>query len=114
MSTSLIICSIGLALLIIATIIYLVIKKRISIKFSIVWIALFLILLLFILIPGLLTFFSDLLGFQTASNMIISILIVILILINISLTVVVTKRGNEINKLTQEIAILINDNKNDK
>ena len=112
MSTNLIIVSTIFSLIIIFSIIFLVLKKRISVKFALIWILLFIILLLFILIPGLLISVTDFLGFQTSSNMILCILCAILIAINIATTVVVTKRGKDIKNLTQEIALLKKENEN--
>ena len=77
---------------------------------------LFALLIIAIIIPGLLDFLTNLFGFQTASNMILSTFIAVLIVINIASTIVVSRHSKKINKLIQEIAILkkgYSDKKND-
>lgn len=106
MSINLLICSAGFGLIVLISIIYLLIKKRISIKFALVWIILFAVLLIAILIPGFLEFLTNLMGFQTASNMVLSIFVAVLTGINIATTVAVSRHSKKIEKLTQEIAIL--------
>ena len=85
---------------------YLVIKEKISIKYSLVWSIPCFILLLFIIIPGLLVWLTEKLGFQTASNMIFAALIGLLLLISLALTVIVSKQKNQIRLLIQEVSIL--------
>lgn len=106
MSSNLIICSAGLGLIIIISMVVLLIKKKISVKFALVWIILFTILLLSIIIPGFLEWMTSIAGFQTASNMILSVFIAVLVAINIASTIVISRQGKRIAKLTQEIAII--------
>lgn len=106
MSLNLLICSAGFGAIIIFSIIYLLIKKKISIKFALIWLILFVILLLAILIPGFLEWLMNIFGFQTPSNMVLTIFIAVLIGINIASTVAMSRYSKKISKLTQEIAIL--------
>ena len=106
MSINLIICSAAFAIAVLISIVYLLIKKRINVKFALVWIILFAILLIAILVPGFLEWFTEILGFQTPSNMVLTIFIAVLVVINIATTVAVSRYSRKIEKLTQEIAIL--------
>ena len=116
MSLSLTIASILFSLFIIIFIIILLRKRKVNIKYSIIWIMLFTILLIATLVPGFLLWFTRLLGFQTASNMVFSLILAVLVIINIALTMIVSNQDRKIRLLIQEISILKNKNgeKNEK
>lgn len=101
--------SIIFLLILIVFVFYLVRREKISVKYSLVWIIPCVVLLIFILVPGFLTWTTNILGFQTASNMILSLLIGLLLLITISLTVIVSKQKEQIRLLIQEVSILKNE-----
>lgn len=106
MSANLIIISTIFSIFIIVFIVLLLRKKRINIKYSLIWIILFMILLISILVPGFLSFTTNILGFKTSSNMVISIIIVVLIIISIALTVIVSSQDKKIRLLIQEVSML--------
>lgn len=106
MSLELTISSIIFLLLIIFVILVLVKKEKISIKYSFVWLLPCILLLIFTLVPGFLNFITNVLGFQTASNMIFALLIVFLMIITIALTVIVSNQKNKIRLLIQEVSML--------
>ncbi len=106
MSINLIIVSILFSIFIIITILFLLRKKKINIKYSLIWIILFTILLIATIIPGFLVWITHLLGFKTASNMVISIILAVLVVISIVLTMIVSKQDKKIRLLIQEISIL--------
>lgn len=81
-------------------------KERVSIKYSIIWLTSLIVIFFFIVIPGFLSFATELLGFQTSSNMIISLLLAVLIIISIILTVIVSKQKEQIRLLIQEISLI--------
>lgn len=81
-------------------------KDKISIKYSIVWYLSLLVLLLFIVFPGLIEWFTNLFGIQLASNFVFTMLIALLIVICISLTIIVSTQKEQIRILTQEISII--------
>lgn len=81
-------------------------KERVSIKYSIIWLTSLIVIFFFIVIPGFLSFATELLGFQTSSNMIISLLLAVLIIISIMLTVIVSKQKEQIRLLIQEISLI--------
>lgn len=87
-------------------IIVLVKKEKISVKYSLVWLLPCILLLVFVLMPGFLTFTTTFLGFQTSSNMIFALLIGFLMIITIALTVIVSKQKEKIKLLIQEISLL--------
>lgn len=106
MSLSLKLDSIIFILFIIVLIIVLVKREKISIKYSLVWLFPCVLMLIFVLIPGFLSFITNLLGFQTASNMIFALLIGFLIVVTIALTVIVSKQKEKIRLLIQEVSLL--------
>ena len=106
MSTSLIITSIFFSLFIIIFILILLRKRKINIKYSLIWLVLFFLLFLCTLFPKFLICVTNILGFATASNMIFSIVIGVLVIITIALTVIVSNQDKKIRLLIQEISIL--------
>ena len=106
MSINLIICSIVFSVFIITSILVLLRKKRVNIKYSLIWIILFSILLIATLIPGFLELVTHLLGFKTASNMVISLILGVLVIITITLTMIVSTQDKKIRLLIQELSIL--------
>ena len=108
MSTSLVFVSIIFSIIIIVFLLYLIRKENINIKYSLVWLILFILLLVCLLVPGLLDFFTKIFGFQTSSNMVLSLLIAVLVIINIVNTVINSHQDKKIRLLIQEISILKN------
>ncbi len=106
MSTNLIVAAVLFSLFIIFFIIVLLRKKKVNIKYSLIWILLFLVLLVSTVVPGFLLWVTKILGFQTASNMVISIILAVLVVISIALTVIVSNQDKKIRLLIQEISIL--------
>lgn len=106
MSLELTISSIVFLVIVMLFILYLVKKRRISIKYSLVWILPCLTLIIFTLVPGFMVFVTKTLGFQTASNMILTLLICFLMVISIALTMIVTNQKDKIRLLIQEVSIL--------
>ena len=113
MSTSLIFVSGIFSISVITFILYLIKKEKFNIKYSLIWLILFIILLICLFIPGLLNYITKMLGFQTASNMVLSLLIAVLVIINISNTVINSHQDKKIRLLIQEISILKKDLKKD-
>lgn len=93
-------------LLVIVFVLSLIIKDKITIKYSLVWLIPSIILLIFVLVPGFLTWTTNVLGFQTSSNMVLSLLIGLLLIISIALTVIVSKQKEQIRLLIQEVSLL--------
>ena len=114
MSLALKIVSIVFLLLLIFMILHLLKKDKITIKYSIVWLIPCIVLLIFTIIPGFLTWTTRVLGFQTASNMVFALLIALLMMISIVLTVIVSTQKNQIRTLIQEVSILMERTKDEK
>lgn len=114
MSIELKISSIIFILIIIVLMFELVKRQKITIKYSLVWFFPLVLLLIFTIIPGFLTWVTNILGFQTASNMIITLLLGLLMIISIALTVIVSNQKEQIRNLIQEVSILKKDKKNEK
>ena len=106
MSLPLTIVSIMFSLFIIMFIIFLLRKGRINIKYSLIWLILFLLLLIVAIIPGFMAWFTNLLGFKAASNMVISLILGVQVIITIALTVIVSNQDKKIRLLIQEVSIL--------
>lgn len=106
MSINLVFISVIFSCIIIAFLLYLIRKETVNIKYSLVWLVLFILLLICLLIPGLLSFITKLLGFQTSSNMVLSLLIAVLVIINIVNTVINSHQDRKIRLLIQEISML--------
>ena len=113
MSLALKISSITFLLLIILLVLHLVKKEKITVKYSLVWFIPSTVLIIFVLVPGFLTWTTKLLGFQTSSNMILTMLVGLLLIITMALTVIVSTEKNQIRMLVQEISLLKRD-KDDK
>lgn len=109
MTLNLILISILFIVFVILFILYFIKKDKINIKYSIVWLLLFFLLLVLLLIPGVLESLTHVLGFQTPSNMIFSMLIAVLVIISISLTGIVSSQDKKIRLLIQEISIFKKD-----
>lgn len=93
------------ALLFIAAV-YFIRKKRLSIKYSLCWIAASLLLLLVGAIPVQIGAVTRLVGFETTSNFVIGLLLVMLFLISFILMLIVSKQKKTIILLIQEISML--------
>lgn len=106
MSTELKITAIISILFLIVLILHYVKKEKILIKYSLVWLLPSIVLLIFVLVPGFLTWTTNLLGFQTASNMILTLLVGLLLVITIALTVIVSTQKEQIRLLIQEVSLL--------
>lgn len=113
MSNSLIFASILFSLFIIITVMILLVNKKVNIKYALIWIILFSLLFVTVIVPGFLIWTTHLLGFKTASNMVISAIIAVLIVITIALTVIVSNQDKKIRLLIQEVSLL-KDKKNEK
>ena len=111
MSQELKITAITSILFLIILILHYVKKDKVLIKYSLVWLIPCIILLFFVLVPGFLNWTTNLLGFQTASNMILTLLIGLLLIISIALTVIVSNQKEQIRLLVQEISLLKNNRK---
>lgn len=98
--------------LLIAAVVFLVvivasiIRSKMSVKNSIMWLLLPVVFIIFAIFPDAIFEFAKWLGFETLSNFIFLSTIGLLILICFFLTLSNSKQQDQITKLNQEIAIL--------
>ena len=95
-----------LSLVFLVIIVRLVIKKRLMLKYYMLWMLLSIVILLVSIFPQPIFLLSNLLGIGAPSNLIFLIALGILFLIALSLSIVVTHQTINERKNLQEIAIL--------
>lgn len=103
--------SLRLGLIIVALVLLIVVltqlkKRRIPVKYSLVWMLSSLIILLIAIVPGLFGIIAKYLGFMTMSNLVIAMFIFILLMISLTLTVIVSGQRKKITLLMQEVSML--------
>src|SRR5574344_1728812 len=81
-------------------------KEKIPVKYSIIWYACSLVLLIVGLFPGIMEFFKELFGFQTISNMVIGVILTLLLIITIVLTIIIFEQNRKIILLIQQFNFL--------
>ncbi|MBP3766230.1 MAG: DUF2304 domain-containing protein [Bacilli bacterium] len=81
-------------------------KRRIPVKYSLVWMLSSLIILLIAIVPGLFVTIANYLGFVTMSNLVIAMFIFILLMISLTLTVIVSSQRKKITLLMQEVSMI--------
>lgn len=84
----------------------LLIKRRLNLKYTLLWLAFGLVLLVFALSPALLESFASLIGFEVASNGLFAILHFCTLVLLISMTAIVSKLNEKVKRLVQTIALL--------
>lgn len=87
-------------------IIHLLRKKKLELKYTLLWLIAAVVLLIVILCPNLVYFISDILGIQTPINSAIVLGCMFIILILITLTSIVSLLNRNLRVLTQEVALL--------
>ena len=81
----------GVAIILAIIILNCIRKNRLNLKYSLIWLATLLAILIAVLIPNLLEEVAKFLGFEVMSNMLFLVAIITLILITLSLTMIVSK-----------------------
>ena len=81
-------------------------KGRIPIKYSLLWYICSFIVFIVALVPQVLDFFANLLGFTTISSLIVGIFIALLLFLTMSLTIISAGQKKKITLLIQEVSIL--------
>lgn len=99
-------------LLLIAVLLYILLigvlmkKGRMSLKYSLLWFASGIVLLICALFPQVIRFFTDLLGIYSETNAVFFLGVCFLLLIILSLTSIVSGQTERIRTLTQTQAML--------
>lgn len=91
-----------------AYVIRLVVKKRLRLKYSLLWLALSLVALLCAIFPEPIFALARLLGFVVPSNLVFFLAIFFLLVLCLSLTVIVSWQARDIRQIIQEIAVINN------
>ena len=94
------------AVILIITVSILVIRGKVPIKYSLLWYAFAIIILLTGLIPNFFGTIGQFIGFSILSDFVIALILVILIFLNIALTVMIASQRKRINLVSQEVALL--------
>ncbi|RGI32269.1 DUF2304 domain-containing protein [Melissococcus sp. OM08-11BH] len=87
-------------------------KSTFSLEYSLLWLTVAIIMVVFAIFPKLPEYLSSLLGFETMSNFILVMAVLFSLLQLISMTKQITKQSNQIKKLIQEVSILKEEFKN--
>ncbi len=106
MSTNLKIISILFSIVLILIVLLFVRKGKITIKYSLVWLASTFVLLILSVFPNVLIWLTKIIGIQVASNLIFALIIGILLIVCISLTIIVSSQTEKIRILIQEVSLL--------
>lgn len=102
LSTILIVASIILALL--TTV--LIRQNKMPIKYSLLWYAFALLVLLTGAIPNIVSIVANFFGFQTISNFLLGVIVGVMVLLNIALTVMIASQRHRIKLISQELSLL--------
>lgn len=81
-------------------------NEKISMKYAIIWLLCGFFMIVSIAIPNFIEKMSDIIGFETTSNMVFFFGIIILLFISFNLTLIVSKQSLTIRKLIQELSII--------
>lgn len=79
-------------------------RKSLTLQYTLLWLFTGVVMLIFTACPGLLVWITALLGFKLGSNALFAILFFCVLMIMMSLTSVNSRQGEEIRRLTQELA----------
>lgn len=105
MPTSLRIEMILLAVLFIAIVVMTVNKKRLLLKYSLIWLFVSLGMILAALFPEAFLFISDLMGIEKLSNFIYLVGMIVLLSFTFSLTVILSKQAERTKSIIQKVSI---------
>ena len=94
------------ALMVFALILLTITKRKLNIKYSIVWLIWSLLLVFMSIFPETFYGVSDLLGIELAVNAVFLIMIALLYGLTLFVYIMISKHNEEIIKLTYEIAVL--------
>lgn len=106
MSTTLRVLMILFSFFFLLIIINMIRKNKLNLRYALVWLIAAVSMLLLTSFPKILTYLTHLIGFELESNMVLVLGIALLLCITLSLTKIVSKQSNQIQRLTQEISKL--------
>ena len=106
MSKTLIITLIIFSIIWFTVIFKLIRNSKLSIKYSMIWFFMSLVIFLVGITPNFMSYLTKLIGFETTSNFVVGIIMTLLLVITLFLTIIVTNQKSQINNLIQEVSIL--------
>lgn len=83
--------------------------SKISIRYSMIWLFMALVIFLVGITPGFMKWIANSAGFEATSSLVIGILLTLLLLVTLFLTIIVTNQKTQINNLIQEVSMLKKD-----
>jgi len=81
-------------------------KKRLNLRYTILWIFAGFLMLLVSLFPQILFAITDFVGIEVPSNALFALILFFIIIIMMTLTSIVSKQNEQLKRLTQTIALL--------
>ena len=81
-------------------------KKSLDLRYALIWLALIAMILVIVIVPGLLGVITHFLGIYDAMNMVFFMGFVFLIVVTFFLTAALSRNSNRIKALTQRVALL--------
>jgi len=84
-------------------------KKRLLLKYSLLWLAASLFMSICMVFPQILDLFRTLLGIELVSNLVFLIGFLILLVLTFALTIIVSEQKKKIILLVEEVAIIKKD-----
>lgn len=106
MSNRLIITVIIFAVILGISVLYLLLKNRIPVKYALIWLFSTIIIIVVAVIPNLMEKLAKLLGFELLSNMVLCLFIAILMFLTLILTVIIAGQKKKTTLLIQELSLL--------
>ncbi len=92
-----------------AYIVRLVSRKKLLLKYSLLWMALSVLLICCVIIPEPILGVASIMGIQVASNFIFIVAILCLLAISLSLSIIASRQAAYSKTLVQEVALLENE-----
>ena len=109
MTNNLRIAMVIFSLMIVFIVLWALKKDKMPVKYSIIWFAAALMILILAVFPEIFMYMAKLLGFNMMSNMVMAVFIGMLLIITMVLTMIVSKQKKQITLLIQEVSILKQD-----
>lgn len=106
MSKSLILTVLLFAFILLLSVIHLLRKGRIPVKYALVWILSSIVVVIVSCIPNLMVSLAKFLGFELLSNMVLCIFIGLLLFLTLILTVMMAGQKKKTTLLIQELSLL--------
>lgn len=97
---------IALAVILLITILMMIRKGKLPIKYSLFWLLSDFAILLVGIFPEFVGSITRLIGFETTSNMVIGVILILLLVITLLLTMIISHQKQQITLLVQEISML--------